>query len=68
MVREIARELAGRGVVAQVNTQGNPQVASRFGIRGIPALVLLQRGKILGSLNGAQSKESVLSWVRSTLR
>lgn len=68
MVREIARELAGRGAVAQVNTQENPQVASRFGIRGIPALVLLQRGKILGSLNGAQSKEAVLSWVRSTLR
>gem|GEM_PF-1086234 len=68
MVRETARELAGRGAVVQVNTQENPQLAGRFGIRGIPALVLLVQGKVVGSLNGAQPKEAVLSWVRSALR
>lgn len=54
--------------VVQVNTEENPQVAGRFGIRGIPALVLLRKGKVLASLSGAQSKEAVISWVRSTLR
>ncbi len=68
MVREIARELAGTAAVVQANTEESGRVAGRFGIRGVPALVLLRRGKVLGSLSGAQPKEAVLSWVRSTLR
>jgi thioredoxin 2 len=68
VVREIAHELAGRVAVVQVNTAENPQLEDRFGIRGIPALVLLVRGKAVGALNGAQPKEAVLSWVRSALR
>ena len=67
MVREIASALAGKAAVVQVNTQENGQVAGRFGITGIPALILLRRGRVVDNLSGAQSKDAVLSWFRKSL-
>ena len=63
-MREIAGELAGKAVVVQVNTQENPQLAERFAIRGIPALLLLKQGRVVATLNGAQDKHAVLAWFR----
>lgn len=68
MVREIAAELAGRAAVVQVNTQQNSRVAARLGVRGIPALFLLEQGKVLERLDGAQPKSVVLSVVSRHLR
>ncbi len=68
MVREVARELAGTAAVVQVNTQENPHLAARFGIRGIPALVLLRQGQVLATWSGALPREAVLSRIRGALR
>jgi thioredoxin 2 len=61
-VRNIADKLAGQAAVVQINTQENPVLATRFGIRGIPVIVLLNHGKVVSQLTGVQSIESVLSW------
>jgi thioredoxin 2 len=68
VVREIAEELAGKAVVVQVNTQENPLLADRFAIRGIPALLLLEKGRALATLSGAQDKHAVLAWFRENAR
>lgn len=62
MVQTIAEKLAGRAAVLQINTQDNPGLAARFGIRGIPVIVLLNRGRVIDQLPGAQTLEAVLSW------
>jgi thioredoxin 1 len=62
VVQEVARELAGKGVVVQVNTQENPGLASRFSIRGIPTVLLLRGAKVIDSIDGAVGKEALLSW------
>jgi thioredoxin 2 len=64
VVREAAAELAGRCVVVQVNTEDSPGLAGRFNIRGIPAMVLLVRGKVIDSISGALDKGAVLDWYR----
>jgi len=61
-VREVARRLAGCAAVAQINTQENPNIGSRFGVRGIPAMFLLQQGKVVDQISGAQTPEAVLAW------
>jgi thioredoxin-like negative regulator of GroEL len=63
-VRTVAEKLAGKAAVIQVDTQNNPALATRFGIRGIPDLVLLRGGTIVSRLAGAQSVEAVLAWFR----
>lgn len=64
----MAAELAGRGVVVQVNTEENPLLSARFGIRGIPATILLEKGKVVGRLEGAREKASLLDWFRNSLK
>lgn len=53
--------------MAQVNTEENPQLAGRFNIRGIPALVLLRRGKVIDSTSGALDREALVAWCRRSL-
>ncbi len=62
MVQEVAEELAGSGVVVQVNTEENPQLASRFGIRGIPTVMILRKGQVVDSVSGAMDKNALLAW------
>jgi thioredoxin 2 len=62
-VREVARRLAGCAAVVQINTQENPNIGGRFGVRGIPALILLRQGRVVDQISGAQPPEAVLAWV-----
>jgi thioredoxin 2 len=68
VVQEVAGELAGKAAVAQVNTEENPVLAARFGIRGIPAILILDRGKVINRLEGASDRRSLLDWFRSNTR
>jgi thioredoxin 2 len=56
---QAARTLKGRALLAKVDTDANPNVASRFGIRSIPTLVKLQRGAEAGRLAGARPASDI---------
>ena len=60
----MADQLAGEGAVVQVNVEENPALASRIGVRGIPVVMLFNKGKVIDRIEGARSVESVLSWFR----
>jgi thioredoxin 2 len=64
VVRTIAEKLAGKAAVVQINTQDNPALASRFGVSGIPVIMLLHSGKVVDRLTGTQTVEAVLTWFR----
>jgi thioredoxin 2 len=65
VVQEAARELAGTGVVVQIDTRISPRLAGRFGIRSIPAVLVLKRGKAAASSSGAMDRNALLAWWRS---
>jgi thioredoxin 2 len=48
-----ASSLRGRALLVKVNSDDNPKAAARFGIRSIPTLVRLQRGRELARQSGA---------------
>lgn len=64
MVRNLAEKLAGKAALVQINTEENPNLAGRFGVRGIPALYLLKNGRVVDQLAGAQTIEAILAWFR----
>jgi len=64
VVRTLAERLAGQAAILQINTQDSPNLAARFGIRGIPAIVLLKQGRVIDQLPGAQPLDAVLSWFK----
>jgi len=49
---------------AKVDTDRDHALASRFGIRGIPTLILFRRGKEMGRISGAMNLPNLIEWVR----
>ncbi|MEW6213401.1 MAG: thioredoxin TrxC [Acidobacteriota bacterium] len=60
VIEELAAELAGRLRVAKLNSDENPQTASRFNVRGIPTLLLFKDGREMTRLAGAYPKADIL--------
>ncbi|MCA1554361.1 MAG: thioredoxin, partial [Chloroflexi bacterium] len=56
-VEELAKEYDGKAVIAKVNTDDDPVWASRFGIMGIPTLIVFKSGKEVARVVGAVRKE-----------
>ena len=64
---EVAREYAGRITVAKVNIDQNPETPTRYGIRGIPTLMLFKEGNVAATKVGAMSKSQLTAFIDSNL-
>jgi len=62
---EIAKEYAGRLNVAKLNVDENQQTPQKFGIRGIPTLMLFKNGNIEATKVGALSKSQLTAFIDS---
>ncbi|OGA45233.1 MAG: thioredoxin [Betaproteobacteria bacterium RIFCSPLOWO2_12_FULL_62_58] len=51
--------------LAKLNTEAEPGIASRFGIRGIPTLILFEGGREVARQSGALDLSALLAWVES---
>jgi len=54
MVEQLAQEFAGRAVVAKLDVDANPMTAQRYGVQGIPTLILFRNGQEADRIVGAQ--------------
>ena len=61
---QAARSLKGRALLVKVNSDDNPQTAARFGIRSIPTLVKLQRGKETARVAGARPAGQIVQFAQ----
>ena len=53
---EIAAEHEGKAVVAKVDVDQNPTVASRFGIKALPTLLVFKNGEVVNTIQGLTPK------------
>ena len=60
---EIATEYRGRLRIAKLNIDENPQTPPKFGIRGIPTLILFKNGKVEAQKVGALSKSQLAAFL-----
>lgn len=67
VVDEIATQYAGKLKVVKINTDENPKVASDYGIRSIPTLILFKGGEKVGFHVGAVPKSTLSKTVEDIL-
>lgn len=66
-LEEMAQDFAGRIVVAKLNIDHNQDTPSRYGVRGIPTLMIFKSGQIEATKIGALPKSKLYEWVESTI-
>ena len=64
---EIASEYTGKIKVAKLNIDDNPQTPPKYGIRGIPTLMLFKNGNVEATKVGALSKSQLTAFIDSNI-
>jgi thioredoxin-like negative regulator of GroEL len=55
--------MAGRALVLKVNTEQYPELAQRFGVRGIPNFIVLKHGEVVLQQAGAVDHRQMRAWL-----
>jgi len=67
VLAEIADEYAGKLKVCKVDVDANPETAPKFGIRGIPTLIIFKNGAQEATKVGALSKTQLAEFINATI-
>ena len=67
IVEEISKDFEGKIKVFKLNTDENPNVASQYGIRSIPTLMIFNKGKLIDTKVGSLPKSALETWIQSNL-
>ncbi len=66
-LEEIALEMEGKVTIAKINIDDNPGIPSKYGIRGIPTLMMFKNGEVAATKVGAAPKSQLVDWVEAEL-
>ncbi len=66
-LEEIADELTGQVTVAKINIDDNPQTPTKYGVRGIPTLMIFKDGQVAATKVGAMPKSRILEWIKESV-
>jgi thioredoxin 1 len=66
-LEQIAGDMQGKVTVAKLNVDENPQTPMKYGVRGIPTLILFKNGQVAATKIGALAKGKLVEWVESVL-
>jgi thioredoxin 1 len=65
-LEQIAEELQGQVTIAKVNIEDSPMTPGRYGVRGIPTLMLFKDGQMASMKVGAMPKQKIVEWLAET--
>lgn len=65
IVDEVANEVAGKMKVVKVNIDENPNSPTKYGVRGIPTLMVFKGGELIDTKVGGMSKTDLSNWLNS---
>jgi thioredoxin 1 len=67
IVEELSTELEGQAVIAKINVDEQPELASQFGVMSIPTLILFKDGQPVDKMVGVQSKDALKSKISNQM-
>jgi thioredoxin 1 len=66
-LEELSQELGDRVEIVKLNIDENPDAPTRFGVRGIPTMILFKNGQPAATKIGAEPKSRIQAWLESAL-
>ena len=66
-LEELASELQGKVTVAKLNIDDNPSTPGKYGVRGIPTLMLFKNGEVAATKIGALPKSKLQEWLEQNI-
>ncbi len=62
-LEQLAAELEGKVTIAKLDIEQSPTTPSRYGVRGIPTMMLFKDGQMTSMKDGAMPKQKILEWL-----
>jgi thioredoxin 1 len=66
-IEAVAAELGGRVKIVKLNVDDFPLVGARYGVRGLPTMLLFKQGKVAATHNGAMNRQALASWISQSI-
>lgn len=67
VLEELAEEYAGKLTITKLNIDSNTETAPKFGVRGIPTLIIFKGGEAVGTKVGALSRSQLAAFIDSVI-
>ncbi len=67
ILKDVAQELGGKAKIIKIDVDKNPEIASRFQIRGVPTLAIFKNGQTVWKQSGVVDKVNLLSIINQHL-
>lgn len=66
-LEEISDEMEGKVTIAKINIDDSPNAPSKYGVRGIPTLLLFKDGEVVSKKVGAAPKGQLQAWIEDSI-
>ena len=64
---EISNEMSDQVIIAKHNIDNEPNTPTKFGVRGIPTMLLFKEGELKATQVGATTKSNIVSWIKENI-
>ena len=66
-LEEISNEMSNQVIIAKHNIDNEPNTPTKFGVRGIPTMLLFKEGELKATQVGATTKSNIVSWIKENI-
>tara|TARA_E500000331_G_C17116552_1_gene652007 strand:- start:566 stop:886 length:321 start_codon:yes stop_codon:yes gene_type:complete len=67
ILEEISEEMKDQIVVAKHDIDSQPNMPTKYGVRGIPTMLLFKGGELISTKVGAVPKSNIVSWIKENI-
>jgi thioredoxin 1 len=68
LLDEIEKEMGGKITIAKLNIDENPHAPQKYGVRGVPTMMIFQHGQVAATkVGGAWTKSNLQAWINSSI-
>ena len=67
ILEEISDEMKDKVIIAKHNIDEEPNIPTKYGVRGIPTMLLFKDGQLKATKVGATTKSNIVSWIKENI-